>query len=61
MTARRRFSITEAQAETLCTALRMALEQMYAIRETTPYTVWRTAEMETLLKQISNYSFYKEE
>ena len=58
---RRRFSITETQASTVCVALRLAINELRQAGPPTPYRQLTIAEMEELLNKIGNYHFYKEE
>lgn len=60
MTKKRRFSINEAQAQTVIKALKMALNQIYRIDEESPYKDWVQAEMETIQFQLETYNFNKE-
>lgn len=61
MAQRRRFSIDEKQADTVVKALKMALHQMYTIKDENPYASWLIAEMETLQFKLETYNFYKED
>lgn len=61
MARKRRFSINEAQAQTVIKALKMALNQIYRMEENSPSKDWIQAEMETLQFQLETYNFNKEE
>lgn len=61
MARKRRFSINEAQAQTVIKALKMALNQIYRMKENSPSKDWIQAEMETLQFQLETYNFNKEE
>lgn len=61
MSKKRRFSINEAQAQTVIKALKMALNQIYRIEEENPYKNWVQTEMETLQFQLQTYNFNKED
>ena len=61
MARKRRFSINEAQAQTVIKALKMALNQIYRMDEESPYKDWMQAEMETLQFQLETYNFNKED
>lgn len=61
MARKRRFSINEAQAQTVIKALKMALNQVYRIDEKSPALSWTQAEMETLEFQLETYNFNKED
>lgn len=61
MARKRRFSINEAQAQTVIKALKMALNQIYRMDENSPSKDWIQAEMETLQFQLETYNFNKEE
>lgn len=60
MTGKRRFSITESQAETVVKALKIALNQLYRIEDESPYKDWLQAEMEVLQFKLETYNFNKE-
>lgn len=61
MAKKRRFSINEAQAQTVIKALKMALNQIYRMEEESPHKDWTQAEMETLQFQLETYNFNKED
>lgn len=61
MAGKRRFSITESQAETVMKALKIALNQLYRIEDESPYKDWIQAEMETLQFKLETYNFNKED
>lgn len=61
MTRKRRFSINEAEAQTVIKALKMALNQIYRMDEETPARSWTQAEMETLQFRLETYNFNKED
>lgn len=61
MAKKRRFSINEAEAQTVIKALKMALNQIYRMDEETPYLSWTQAEMETLQFRLETYNFNKED
>lgn len=61
MTKKRRFSINEAQAQTVIKALKMALNQIYRMDEESPYKDWIQAEMETIQFQLETYNFNKKD
>lgn len=61
MAKKRRFSINEAQAQTVIKALKMALNQIYRMDEESPYKDWVQAEMETIQFQLETYNFNKED
>lgn len=61
MARKRRFSINEAQAQTVIKALKMALNQIYRMDEESPQKDWIQAEMETLQFQLETYNFNKED
>lgn len=61
MAKKRRFSINEAQAQTVIKALKIALNQIYRMDEESPYKDWVQAEMETLQFQLETYNFNKED
>ena len=58
--AYRRFSINQAQAETICSALRLAIWHLETLEDQTLSSVWRENEMRHLLITLENYKFYKE-
>lgn len=58
---KRRFSINEAEAQTVIKALKMALNQIYRMDEESPYLSWTKAEMETLEFRLETYNFNKED
>lgn len=61
MAKKRRFSINEAEAQTVIKALKMALNQIYRMDEESPYLSWTKAEMETLQFRLETYNFNKED
>lgn len=61
MAKKRRFSINEAEAQTVIKALKMALNQIYRMDEGSPYLSWTQAEMETLQFRLETYNFNKED
>lgn len=61
MTRSRRFSINEAEAQTVIKALKMALNQIYRMDEESPSLIWTRAEMETLELKLETYNFKKED
>lgn len=61
MARKRRFSINEAEAQTVIKALKMALNQIYRIDEENPNLSWTKAEMETLQFRLETYNFNKED
>lgn len=61
MARKRRFSINEAEAQTVIKALKMALNQIYRMDDESPYTSWTKAEMETLQFRLETYNFNKED
>lgn len=61
MARKRRFSINEAEAQTVIKALKMALNQIYQMNEESPYISWAKAEMETLQFRLETYNFNKED
>ena len=61
MARKRRFSINEAEAQTVIKALKMALNQIYRMDEESPYLSWTKAEMETLQFRLETYNFNKED
>lgn len=61
MAKKRRFSINEAEAQTVIKALKMALNQIYRMNEESPYLSWTKAEMETLQFRLETYNFNKED
>lgn len=61
MAKKRRFSINEAEAQTVIKALKMALNQIYRMDEESPYLSWTMAEMETLQFRLETYNFNKED
>lgn len=61
MAKKRRFSINEAQAQTVIKALKMALNQIYRIDEESPYKDWVQTEMETIQFQLETYDFNKKD
>lgn len=58
MTKKRRFSITQEEAETIILALKLAisLANSEEIRES-PYTAWRKAQFETLEEKLTKYKW----
>ena len=60
MAGKRRFSITESQAETVVKALKIALNQLYRIEDESPSKAWLQAEMEVLQFKLQTYNFNKE-
>lgn len=61
MARKRRFSINEAEAQTVIKALKMALNQIYRMDEANPALSWTQAEMETLQFRLETYNFNKED
>lgn len=61
MAKKRRFSINEAEAQTVIKALKMALDQVYRMDDESPYLSWTKAEMETLQFRLETYNFNKED
>lgn len=61
MARKRRFSINEAEAQTVIKALRMALNQIYRMDDESPALSWTKAEMETLQFRLETYNFNKED
>ena len=61
MARKRRFSINEAEAQTVIKALKMALHQIYRMDEENPTLSWTQAEMETLQFRLETYNFNKED
>ena len=58
MTKKRRFALTEEDAETATFAIRYALRGIDATVEINDaYTAWRTAKLENLLNKLSNYKW----
>lgn len=61
MAKKRRFSINEAEAQTVIKALKMALNQIYRMDDESPCLSWTKAEMETLQFRLETYNFNKED
>lgn len=61
MTRKRRYSINEAEAQTVIKALKMALNQIYRIDDGNANLSWTKAEMETLQFRLETYNFNKED
>ena len=53
----RRYSITQRQAESLCAALLLAIEQAEAEKSYTPYWKLRIREWEELGRNLTNYKW----
>ena len=58
MTKKRRFSLTQVEAETIILALKIAISiaEDEEIRES-PYAAWRKAQFETLEQKLTNYKW----
>lgn len=54
---KRRFSITDRQAESICAALTLAIEEAKVERSYSPYWKLRIKEWEELGRNLANYKW----